>query len=118
HTLSFFGHLAPVFRVEITFRCVVPIGEVDGLAAPIKDVVKNFIPASRTAARTDDPALDGSKLDGGILRQTDQVMGDHGLVASVHGDAPTSVSRHIVRASSLTFCRFPDDVLVKHIRVM
>src|SRR3989441_7365377 len=68
--LSLVTHLSPVFRIEIALRRVLPMGEVDGLATAIQDIVEDLVPARRAAPRTHDAAFDGSTLDGSITRIT------------------------------------------------
>jgi hypothetical protein len=109
---------APVLRIEVAVGGVVLVGEVDGLAAAVEDVVQDLVPARRAAPAGHDPALDVAELDGRVLRQADQVVGDDGVVGPVHRDAPAAVARHVVGPAARALGRPPDDVVVDHVGLM
>ena len=105
----------PVTCVKIPVRGVALVREIDCLAATIEDVIQNLIAAGGATAGANDPAFDISKLDRGILSFANQVVGDDGLVAAVHGDPPAAVGRHVVGGAAFALRGFPEDVVVDHV---
>src|SRR2546426_447513 len=45
-------------------------------------------------------------------------MGDHGLVAPIHGDSPPAVGWEVAGGAALALGRLPDNVVVEHIGIV